>query len=76
MPGLIGGYEYTPVEMNKRENETLVSKHNEALKVLPVLFRNNGYEVTMCDPPYANYQWIPDLSVFDEYPEIKTFLLK
>lgn len=73
-PSLLGGYEYTPVEMNKRENESLVSKHNEALKVMPVLFHNNGYEVTMCDPPYANYQWIPDLSVFDEYPEIKTYI--
>ncbi|MGN0492574.1 MAG: YidC/Oxa1 family membrane protein insertase [Acutalibacteraceae bacterium] len=74
VPSLVGGYEYTPVEMNKRKNETLVSKHNEALKVLPVLFNNNGYEVTICDPPYANYQWIPDLSVFDEYPEIKTYI--
>lgn len=74
VPALVGGYEYTPVEMNRREDETLVSKHNEALKVMPVLFRNNGYEVTVCDPPYANYQWIPDLSVFDEYPEIKTYI--
>lgn len=74
LPALVGGYEYTPVEMNRREDETLVSKHNEALKVMPVLFRNNGYEVTVCDPPYANYQWIPDLSIFDEYPEIKTYI--
>ena len=74
VPSLVGGYEYTPVEMNKRKDETLVSKHNEALKVLPVLFRNNGYEVTLCDPPYANYQWIPDLTAFDEYPEIKTYI--
>ena len=45
VPSLMGGYEYTPVEMNKRKDETLVSKHNEALKVLPVSFSNNGYEV-------------------------------
>ena len=37
-PALFGGYEYTPIEMNKRDAEKLVVKHNEALKVLPVLF--------------------------------------
>ena len=73
VPTLLGGYEYTPVEMNKRSEESLVSKHNEALKVMPVLFLEHGYDVTVCDPVYANYQWIPDLSVYDEYPEIKTY---
>ena len=34
-PALLGGYEYTPVEMNRRADEPLVSKHNEALKVMP-----------------------------------------
>lgn len=75
-PALLGGYEYTPVEMNKRSEESLVSKHNEALKVMPVLFAENGYDVTVCDPVYANYEWIPDLSVFDEYPEIDSFITK
>ena len=46
IPALLGGYEYTPFELNKRDSETLVSKHNEALKVMPVLFDQNGYEVT------------------------------
>ena len=64
-PALLGGYEYTPVEMNKRDNELLVDKHNEALKVMPVLFKNNGFDVTVCDPVYAGYQWVPDLSVFE-----------
>ena len=75
-PALFGGYEYTPVEMNKRDEELLVDKHNEALKVMPVLFDQNGYEVTVCDPPYAGYQWIPDLSIYDEYPEIERYILK
>lgn len=73
-PALLGGYEYTPVELNKRDTETLVSKQNEALKVMPVIFLENGYEVTVCDPPYANYQWIPDLSIYDEYPEINAYI--
>ncbi|MDE5872336.1 MAG: hypothetical protein K2H07_00315, partial [Lachnospiraceae bacterium] len=69
-PTLLGGYEYTPVEMNKRADEPLVAKHNEAVKVMPVLFSDNGYDVTVCDPVYANYQWIPDISIFNEYPDI------
>ncbi len=76
LPALLGGYEYTPLELNKRDQETLVSKHNEALKVMPVLFAGNGYEVTVSDPAFANYQWIPDLSIYDEYPEIKRYNLK
>lgn len=74
-PGLFGGYEYTPYEMNKRSNELLKDKHNEALKVMPVMFMNEGYQVTVCDPPYANYQDIPDLSIYDEYPEIRKYNL-
>lgn len=75
-PALFGGYEYTPVEMNKRDGESLASKHDEALKVMPVLFDQNDYQVTVCDPPYAGYEWIPDLSIYDEYPEIQTYIAK
>lgn len=73
-PGLFGGYEYTPTEMNKRDTELLVSKQNEALKVLPVLFYENDYEVTVIDPPYAGYTWIPDLSIYDDYPNMKKYI--
>lgn len=73
-PALLGGYEYTPVEMNKRSTESLASKHNEALKVMPVLFLENGYDVTVCDPVYANYQWVPDLNIYSDYPEIHTYI--
>lgn len=70
---LFGGYEYTPAEMNKRDEESLASKQNEALKVLPVLFDENGYEVTVINPVYANYQSIPDLSIYNDYPDIKKY---
>jgi len=73
-PGLFGGYEYTPVEMNKRDDESLVEKHNEALQVMPVLFDKNGFDVTVCDPVYANYKWIADTSLFDAYPDINAFV--
>ena len=69
-PGLFGGYEYTPLEMQARDNVPLVEKHNEALLLLPRLFLNKGFKVTVTDPPFANYNWIPDLSIFNEYPDI------
>jgi YidC/Oxa1 family membrane protein insertase len=73
-PSLFGGYEYTPVELNRRDTESLGQKQDEALKVLPVLFDRNGYDVTVCDPPYAGYSWTPDLSIYEEYPDIKTYI--
>ena len=72
-PALFGGYEYTPEEINKRDSESLVEKQNEALKVMPLLFSGAGYEATVCDPPYAGYTWIPDLSIFNGYEEIKAY---
>ena len=72
-PALFGGYEYTPLEMNRRKNEPLVDKHNEALHVMPRLFRDQGYTVTVCDPPYAGYKRPPDLSIFDDIPGVRTF---
>ena len=72
-PALFGGYEYTPDGLEQREDVSLKDKHNEALKLMPVLFLEAEYEVTVCDAPYANYQGIPDLSIYDEYPEIRAF---
>ena len=73
-PALYGGYEYTPENMNRRSNELLEQKHNEALTVMPALFGNSGYEVTIIDPPYAGYKVIPDLSIYDEYPDFNCYL--
>lgn len=72
-PPLYAGYEYTPENMNKRSDEPLVEKHNEALKVMPVLFDQNDYQVTVCDPSYAGYTWVPDLAIYDDYPDIHAY---
>ncbi|MDR2143798.1 MAG: YidC/Oxa1 family membrane protein insertase [Treponema sp.] len=69
-PALFGGYEYTPLEIQRRSGETLVDKHNEALGVLPRLFADEGFSVTVTDPSWANYSWKPDLRIFDKYPAI------
>ena len=72
-PAIYGGYEYTPAKLNKRSDETLGQKQNEALRVLPVLFDEGGFEVTVCDPPYAGYNWIPDISIYNDHPAIRAF---
>lgn len=64
-PPLFGGYEYTPEEFNKRSDVSKLTKNNEALKVLPKIFGEElGYNVTITDTSWANYQWIPDMSIF------------
>lgn len=74
-PAIFGGHEYTPEMINARSDELLVDKHNEALKVMPSIFADNGYYVTVCDPSYAGYTQIPDLSVFDDMrPQVNTYI--
>ena len=63
VPGLWGGYEYTPQEMNRRDDVALVDKHSEALKMLPVLFKNTGCDVAFSDPSWSGYKFIPDTSI-------------
>ena len=72
-PALYGGYEYTPVNLNLRDDEYLEDKHNESLKVLPAMFAEEGYEVTLVDPTYAGYSWIPDLSVFEDMEGVTAY---
>ena len=74
-PPLCGGYEYSAAEMNKRNEEYMVDKHNEALRVLPVLFDEAGFKVTVTDLPHGNYNAVNDMSIFDDYPDIKALNL-
>ena len=72
-PALFGGYDYTPANLNARSDELLVDKHNESLKVLPTIFANNNWNVTVGDPPYANYEWITDVSIYDDNDAINAY---
>ena len=69
-PPMAGGYEYTQENINKRESELLVTKHNEAMLVMPKLFSDAGFDVTFTDPPFSNYKWKGDLTPFETFPEI------
>jgi len=73
-PPIFGGYEYTPEEINKKEELSLVEKHNQALLMLPLIFSENGFSVCVTDPPYVNYNWKKDLSIYDPYPKIKAYI--
>ena len=73
-PALFGGYDYTPERMDARYRTRISTKHEEALKLMPVLFYEKGYDVTLCDPTYAGYSWYPDLSDFDDYPDMHCYI--
>ncbi len=73
LPALMGGYEYTPEKMNARPDVPLVTKHNEALKMMPVIFDETGYDVTVIQPSFANYKETPDLSIYEDHPNIHAY---
>ncbi|MDR2477134.1 MAG: YidC/Oxa1 family membrane protein insertase, partial [Treponema sp.] len=73
-PPIFGGYEYTPEAMNKRDGEPMVQKHNEALLLLPRIFSEAGYQVTVTDPPYPNYSNKNDLGIYDSIPNVKAYI--
>lgn len=70
-PAMMGGYEYTPEAMDERPDELLRIKHNEASLLLPRLFSDAGWKVTVTDPPYPNYEWSGDASPFEQYDNVK-----
>lgn len=73
-PGLYGGYEYTPLEMNRRANEPLVQKHNESLLMLPRIFtEQKGFSAAITDPSWGNYAGFCDLSFMEPFPLIKGY---
>ena len=76
VPALLGGYEYTPEQMNSRTDKTLSEDHMEALKLMPTIFTQAGFDATIINPKYAGYQWYPDLSVFDDLKNTKAYSTK
>ena len=72
-PALFGGYSYTPMAIDSRPDESLRDKHDDALRLMPLLFSSEGYDVTLIDLPYAGYQFIPDNSVFSDIPNCEAY---
>ena len=67
---MLGGYEYAPWNMNKRTDTLLKDKINESLTLLPRLFSEAGWRVSITDPSLANMRWIPDTSIFSDIPGV------
>ena len=73
-PAIYGGYEYTPLEMNRRANEPLVQKHNESLLMLPRIFtEQKGFSAAITDPSWGNYASFCDLSFVSPFPKISGY---
>ena len=75
LPAIYGGYEYTPEHINQRAEEPLVQKHNEALLMMPRIFSDKGYKITVCDPSYAGYKEISDLHIYDGINNLSAYYL-
>ncbi len=76
VPPLLGGYDYTPWNVNARLDTPLVRKVNEALTLLPKLFGESGWRVSITDPSLANLQWIPDTTIYDGMRNVKARNIK
>lgn len=74
-PAMLGGYEYTPDEINKRVDKKLVDKHNEALLVMPTMLLNEGFNITLTDPIFSNYGDGADHTPFIPYPKMNVIHL-
>ncbi|MDR0784468.1 MAG: YidC/Oxa1 family membrane protein insertase [Treponema sp.] len=54
-PPMFGGYEYSTYNMNKRADVSMREKHNEALLLMPTIFHERNFDVTVSNLPYLNY---------------------
>ncbi|MBP5442071.1 MAG: membrane protein insertase YidC [Treponema sp.] len=76
-PALFGGYEYTPLEMNRRSEEPLVDKHNESLLIIPrILTEQANFTADIYDSSWGNYSYEADMSFTNSYEKINGGVLK
>lgn len=73
-PALYGGYDYSIESMNARSNVLLKDKHDEALQIMPALFSQNGFDVTMLNPPLVSYQYYStDYAIYEQYENVDAY---
>ncbi|MDR1058744.1 MAG: YidC/Oxa1 family membrane protein insertase [Treponema sp.] len=75
LPAMLGGYDYRVEKIDERKDELLRDKINEALTMMPKLFGERGYRVTVTDPTMANMQLVPDNSIFRGLRNVRSFNL-
>ena len=74
-PAMYGGYEYVPIEINKK-NEELVQSHNEAITIMPKILSDEGFNITVAEIPYDNYYEVNKESVWDKINNVKSVYLE
>lgn len=70
-PAMIAGYEYTPENMNKIKNKTIIEKYKESMLVLPLIFKKHGFEATVIHSPIRSL--CPFENVHEEYSSDSLF---
>jgi YidC/Oxa1 family membrane protein insertase len=71
LPPMLGGYDYTPLKINQRKDTPLKDKINESLTMLPKIFGEAGYRVSITDPTMTNMQQVPDISIYQGMKNVK-----
>ena len=64
MPGILGGYYYTPYNIHNRINKTWFEEYAEALQTLPIIFADSNYKIRL-----TNQSGMDD-SYYKEYNNI------
>jgi len=52
LPGVFGGYYYTPYEIHNRDDQTQMDKLSEAVQVMPRIFEENNFNVYVENMPF------------------------
>ena len=74
-PAMYGGYEYTPEEINKK-NDELVKSHNEAISIMPKILSSEDFNITVAEIPYDNYYEVNKESVWDKIDNVQSVYLE
>ncbi len=72
-PAMMGGYDYTPENINSRKNVLLQKKYDESNLVMPLNFLENGFSVSVSELPATDLRGKNDFRGFENYPQIKTY---
>jgi len=65
---IMGGYDYTPLNIAKRDKEPLFDKYNEAITMLPRIFRENNWSTIVTDTPGHGWSYsFLDIDRFKKY---------
>lgn len=70
-PAMIAGYEYTPENMDKIKNKTIIEKYQESMLVLPLIFKKHGFETTVIHSPIRSL--CPFENIREEYSSDSLF---